>query len=91
MTKSDLYTAMAEKLAPLWERDIVLLDVETTTGRRDLWTYARTIDDWLVTYRDDDRVGVEQYAKNCDRLLNLYRVTAWELLQKHQEEQHVAV
>lgn len=78
MTKTELYDEMATTLAPYWERDGVLLDVELDGGSS-VWTQARDIDAWLVLYREDDRVGVEQYAKNCHRLVDLYRVEAWRL------------
>ncbi len=36
------------------------------------WQQIRVIDDWLYAYRVDDRVGIEQYQRQCDRLRQLY-------------------
>ena len=77
MTKSEMYDHMATQLAPYWERDGVLLDEHSA-----LWKQAREIDDWLCQYKEDDRVSVEQYARNCQRLIDLYRGDAWRLMRQ---------
>ena len=78
MTKTDLYDVMAQQLAPYWERDSQFRDEEEQRGTTGVWSQAREIDDWLVQYREDERVSVSQYARNCERLLALYTTTARE-------------
>jgi len=75
VTKRDLYEAMATQLAPLWERDLQLCEAEEASGVVGAWTQARVLDDWLVQYREDDRVSVGQYARNCERFIALYADT----------------
>lgn len=66
-TKHQLYLTLSEKISSLWTYDEHLLDADPET-----WQLTRTLDDWLVEYREDDRVGVEQYARNCERLRVIY-------------------
>lgn len=70
MTKNALYLTLTNQLSPVWKQDAILLEEDLA-----LWNAARRIDDWLVHYQDDDRVSVEQYARNCERLLAIYRTT----------------
>jgi hypothetical protein len=37
-----------------------------------VWEEIRVVDDWLYTYRADDRVRPEQYQRQCLRLQALY-------------------
>lgn len=71
--KQKLYFSLTERLAPLWEQDRMLMITDT-----DLWKQrreeSRIIEDWLHDYLDDDRVSYEQFERNCDRLLALYRL-----------------
>lgn len=61
------YLTLSDQLAPLWETDIFLSEHDPET-----WQQARHIDDWLCQYRDDPRVGADQYRRNCERLLAFY-------------------
>ena len=63
MTKTDLYTALADDLAEFWHRDAALLE-----RNPEAWEEGRIIDEWLVTYRDSPKVQEPQYKRNCDRL-----------------------
>lgn len=65
--KEECYLTLSNTLAPLWKRDAFLSEHDPAA-----WQQARHIDDWLHQYRDDHRVSVEQYRRNCERLLALY-------------------
>ena len=68
--KTSCYAALATA-APSWlRRDEQLLETDPQT-----WELVRVIDDWLVLYRGDDRVGVDQYQRQCQRLALLYAPT----------------
>ena len=68
-TKADLYGALADDLAEFWHRDAALLE-----RNPEAWEEGRVIDEWLCKYKEDDRVKLDQYKRNCDRLLKLYHI-----------------
>jgi len=67
--KAAIYATMADALVDKADMDAALMDSDPTC-----WQQIRDLDDWLVLYRKDDRVGLEQYKKNCDRMLDCYNV-----------------
>ncbi|MDP3794168.1 MAG: hypothetical protein Q8R07_05490 [Candidatus Uhrbacteria bacterium] len=66
-TKKELYEELADKLAPMWERDAWLMEHAQIR-----WRWSRSADDWLVKHRDDE-TGVEEYRVKCGHLLRLYQ------------------
>ena len=68
MNKTDQYAALVQTLAPLWQTDVLLQETNL-----DAWHLAWVIDEWLFTYRDHTGVSEAQYARNCQRLLDIYR------------------
>ncbi len=69
MTKAQLYAELADDLAQFWHRDEALLE-----RNPEAWEQAVVIDNWLCQHRDNPRVGLEQYNRNCQRLLDIYHV-----------------
>lgn len=67
MDKQQLYLTMVEQLYGMSSVDVWLMENEPGT-----WEQARQIDDFLVTYVNDDRVSVQQFERNVQRLLTLY-------------------
>ena len=69
-TKKELYGELVDKLAPLWERDVWLME-----NAQIRWRWARSTDDWLVQHRDDNQTNIEEYRAKCQHLLRLYQNT----------------
>jgi hypothetical protein len=69
--KQQVYEMVANALIFFAEKDTQLFEISSPQ-----WHQVREIDDWLVQYREDDRVGVEQYERVARKLLCLYGVTA---------------
>ena len=67
-TKKELYEELADKLAPLWERDAWLMEHAQIR-----WRWARGVDDWLIQHRDDEQVSTDQYQMKCRHLLQLHQ------------------
>lgn len=65
--KQKRYVKMAEQLGDQAGRDVWLME-----NYPDVWETARVLDDWLFAYRDNERVGLEQYARNCAKLEAIY-------------------
>lgn len=47
-------------------------DEQLSIDHPNTWALARTIDDWLVLYINDDRVNIMQYERNVRKLLAIY-------------------
>ena len=71
MDKHILYVTLTAHLEHACARDLWLAEHDPAT-----WQLVRTIDDWLVQYREDPRVGIEQYQRQCDRLRAIYESEA---------------
>lgn len=67
MDKRALYATMATQLGQYADQDQIMAEQNPT-----LWQRTREIDDWLVLYRDDDRVSVERYRQWCTALVEIY-------------------
>lgn len=65
--KQTLYLILCGTICSRADYDDWLLEHDPET-----WQLARTIDDWLRHYVEDDRVSREQFERNCERLLALY-------------------
>lgn len=65
--KQHLYQQLCNDLAPLWQKDAELSEHDP-----EAYHLACDIDSWLYDYKNDPRVGVEQYARNCARLRAIY-------------------
>jgi hypothetical protein len=65
--KEALYATLCDHIAAYSDYDLWFLDHAPET-----WQLIRTLDEWLLLYREDARVGLEQYRRNCERMQALY-------------------
>lgn len=69
--KQHLYATISDQIAAASETDEYLAEHDPAT-----WHLIREIDDWLIRWRDDDRVKIGQYQRQCERLGVLYAQAA---------------
>lgn len=65
--KQHQYILLCQALDSFFSADEKLSVIDPET-----WALARTIDDWLVQYMDDDRVNIMQYERNIQKLMAIY-------------------